>query len=356
MEKAFRRMLRARHRATLAQFIRGLRHRLKPIAQPLPPVAAICLGLDQPNTLKTVQTSSPTQTHFETPDRICQRIKGDSMNPDSLRSLVAWIFVLFIVLMANGPAQAAITCNISSNGFTTGYRSTDPGTTIAAASFTIACTRASTDVTSQSYTVKVNNGLYANGINNQAASLANRIKYDVYTDSGCATQWKGATTLGGTLNFGSALSASQTIPFWGCIAAGLNPAPGTYTDTVTLLPSIGTNATFGVTIVTPANCTVSTALGNVNFNYVSFQTSVATASTPFTATCSKDLPYTMALDATSGTMLGLNYALTLSANSATGTGLAQTFSVDGTMPPGQVGTCSTASCTQTAKRTLTVSY
>lgn len=264
------------------------------------------------------------------------------------------------LLMLCGSAQAAISCSVSSNGFTAAYVPSNPGTNITTASFTMSCTRGlSSDATSQAFTVRADNGLYTAGINNQGASGTNRIRYDVFVDSACITQWKGGTTLGGTIVFSGSsdfFTRSQTVTYFGCIAAGLNSPAGTYTDTVTMNPSIGSPATFGVTIITPASCSISTPPGNITFNYASFQTGSAAASTSFATTCTANLPYTMALDATSGTLLGLNYSLSLSASSATGTGAAQTFSINGAMASGQAGTCSAGTCPASVGRTLTITY
>lgn len=265
------------------------------------------------------------------------------------------------LLMLCGPAQAAISCTVASNGFTSAYSTSAPATNITSASITMSCTRGlSTDPTSQSFSVKVNNGLQPSGVNNQAASGANRLRYDLFLDSACTATWKGGTTLGGTINFpgGSSdfFSRSLTLPYWGCIAPGLNPPAGTYTDTVTLTPTPGAPATFGVTIITPAACSISTSPGNIVFNYASFQAGIASASTTFATTCSANLPYTMALDATSGTLIGLNYTLSLGASSATGTGAVQTFSINGAIASGQSGSCSTGTCAGSTARTLTITY
>ena len=265
------------------------------------------------------------------------------------------------VLMVCGSAHAAISCSLTSNGFTAAYSPTAPATNITTASFTMSCTRGLiTDATSQSYTVVVNNGSNPAGPKNQAISGANFLRYDLFTNSSCTTQWKGGTTLGGTINFTGSTDyfpRSQTVTYYGCIpAAQTTPPAGTYTDTVTMTPSIGAPATIGVTIVTPAACSLSTPPGNITFNYTSFQTGPAMASTSFATTCSANLPYTMALDATSGTLLGLNYTLSLSASSATGTGAAQTHSVNGTLASGQAGTCATGACPGSAGRTVTITY
>jgi hypothetical protein len=52
----------------------------------------------------------------------------------------------------------------------------------------------------------------------------------------------------------------------------------------------------------------------------------------------------------------MNYTLALSATSFTGTGVAQSFSITGTMAGGQNGTCGGASCSGSQGRTLMISY
>lgn len=263
------------------------------------------------------------------------------------------------VMTACGGAQAAITCSLNSNGFSSAYVPSNPGINITSASFTMTCTRSvAGDATTRAYTVQADNGSNRSGTQNRAASGANRINYDVYTDSACTAQWKGNVKLGGTITLGSDfLPHSQTIPFWGCIPAGQTTVPaGTYVDTVTLNPSIGADDTFPVSIVTPSSCSVAANLGNLTFNYTSFQAAAASPSLAFTTTCTSLLPYSMALDATTGTSLGLNYTLGLSASSGVGNGAAQGYTIDGSMASGQAGTCATGSCTSTTVRTLTITY
>jgi spore coat protein U-like protein len=100
---------------------------------------------------------------------------------------------------------------------------------------------------------------------------------------------------------------------------------------------------------------MTTAPGTVSFTYTAFG-GVQNASTPYSVTCTSLLPYTMALDATVGVVGGLQYTLALSSPGSTGTGLAQSFSVNGTMPANQAGTCGVASCITSQTRTLTISY
>ena len=250
-------------------------------------------------------------------------------------------------------AQAAITCSLSSNGFSSAYVPANPGTNVTAASFTMTCTPNAAGDTSQAYTVSVNNGLN----NNRAASGTNRINYDLYVDSTCVTLWRNKT-LGGTINLGAVgIPVSQTVPFWGCIPAGQTTVPaGTFVDTVTMNPSIGSLASFPVSIVTPSSCTVTSPPGNINFNYAGFQAAGAIASTTFAATCTSQLPYSLALDATTGVLAGVTYTLSLSATSNVGNGFAQPYTINGTMAAGQSGACTTSVCSGTQARTLTITY
>ena len=64
----------------------------------------------------------------------------------------------------------------------------------------------------------------------------------------------------------------------------------------------------------------------------------------------------MSLDATSGTLIGLNYTLALSTPSSVGTGSQQTHSITGNMAAGQAGNCATGTCSASQARTLTIPY
>jgi len=114
---------------------------------------------------------------------------------------------------------------------------------------------------------------------------------------------------------------------------------------------------FNVTVNLTSKCEVVSAPTDVAFTYTSFQAAAATATGgAFTVRCTNTLPYTMSLDASSGTVSGLNYTLSLSAASGTGNGAGQNYSVNGSMVSGQAGTCALGSCSGTDARVLTVTY
>lgn len=261
------------------------------------------------------------------------------------------------------PAQAAISCNVSSPGFTSVYDTTVATANDNVSSATINCTRASGDATSVSYSLPADNGLNPKGKNNNQARLGSSnslILYEVFRDAARSSRWGPDAPFTGTINFGTGTSATLTLPYYVRIPALQNVPAGIYTDSVTMTLTYGKvtapGVTFPVQINVNTSCKISTPPDNVVFTYTSFQVTPASANTGFATTCTDQLPYTMALDATSGTLLGLNYSLSLSASSGVGTGLAQSYTINGSIVAGQAGACAGASCSATAPRTLTITY
>lgn len=277
-------------------------------------------------------------------------------------SLVVAMLAALVAALAPAPAWAAYNCSLSSPGFSAAYDPNAANVNVTQTQLTITCTRSLSDPTTMSYTVRANNGLNPRGGNRNRAAFGRAfVNYDLYQDGACGAQWGGNAAISDTLDFGGSLSATDTVDYWGCIPArqkGLRA--GTYTDIVTVMLTYGpffslATGTLGVTIVTPASCSLTTPPGNIVFNYVTFGPAV-NASTSFGVTCTNFLPYSLALDATSGALLGLNYSLSLPAPAATGTGVEQAFAIDGSMAAGQTGTCATGTCTASQRRTLTVTY
>jgi len=301
-------------------------------------------------------------------------LKVQSILPLSLLWLGS---IVLLVFTAN--AHARITCTPSSAGFATAYPMTGGALNITAASFTVTCSKTGAGTATATYQTAANNGANAAGSQNRArrGATANYLSYNLTSDLGCSTAWKGATLIQTpaytTPPLGNGQSDTHTFYYWGCVPAGLTvPANGTYTDTVTMTTtgtvSTGTSrfntGTFPVSITAPATCSYSTQPGTITFNYISFGAAVL-ANTFFSTNCTNLLPYTMALDVTSGTIVGLNYtiALNTTANSggtspltSRGTGAAQTFYVNGSVAAGQPGTCNTGICTGSDVHTLIITY
>jgi len=122
---------------------------------------------------------------------------------------------------------------------------------------------------------------------------------------------------------------------------------------------------FDVTINLTSACRITTAPGNIAVSYTSFVGTDQSNTTPFAVQCTNTLPYTMALSAATGTLLGLNYTLVIrnSGDTADVTGTqtagaaATSFRIKATVGSGQQGTCATPTCSATsAAQTLTISY
>ena len=270
-----------------------------------------------------------------------------------------------LLAFAAAPSFAAITCNVTVTSISTVYSPTVATDNVSTGSYTISCTRLATDANSLAWSLAANNGLHSGGGNNRVQSAAgNRYSYDLYIDASLTTKWQGGTRFTGTLSFGASLSASVTGPFYVDVFGGQTPAQpaSTYSDTITVtLRNTANNATldtstFTVTVITTNSCQIYTPPGDINLSYTSFQASAATANTSFGLRCTTALPYTMALDATSGTIVALNYTLALSQTSATGNGLTQNYTINGSIAGGQAGTCATATCSGSQTRTLTITY
>jgi spore coat protein U-like protein len=269
-------------------------------------------------------------------------------------------------------AQAAITCQVTSTGFTAVYSETIATANDTTGSYTVSCTRGLTsDPITFAYTLRANDGLNANAppINRAAApgGGANRIEYELYRTAAGSGPWNNTalTAFSGTVNFGTSttMNATDSKPFYARITALQNVKASTFTDTVTmtLFNSVGTQintGTLAVSIINTTSCQFTTPPGTITFDYTSFQTTAATANTPYSVRCTTGVSYTPSLSATGGTLLNLTYTLALS-NPATVTanGLPQAYTINGSIAAGLAGTCSWATCTSLPQsRTLTITY
>jgi spore coat protein U-like protein len=284
----------------------------------------------------------------------------------------AWVASLAACcLVTAGEAAAAVACSVSSSGVSVAYF--DTGSSLPArmtGSVTVNCTRS--DLARDPATLYVALGA-ASGNTNSAISRARLVggttqdtmDYWLHPDATESLVWS---------EKGGSATASQTIPYYARVPPasmqGRTLVKGLYQDTQTLTLYQSTTSTadaaksnqatlttsLAVQVTVPENCLLSSPPGNLAFTYTSFQASPAMASTSFAVTCVSNTPYTLTLDATTGTLAGLVYSLALSTASQTGTGLPQQATISGTIAAGQSGICSGTSCTDSAVRTLTVTY
>jgi spore coat protein U-like protein len=271
-------------------------------------------------------------------------------------------------------AQSAITCSVSATNINASYVPTNAAALLVTGSYTVNCMRAAGDAGSISYDLSANNGA------NPTTGSNNRIRlgtstfyynYELYRSATIsnANRWQIANNrrFTGVITFtGTALNAtSGAQTFWLNILPQTEDPAGTYTDTVTMTlaenvagsPFLN-SGTFDVNITTDKRCVFTSTPATLDFNYTSFQNTVSNATpSAFQVRCTRNATYSVALDATSGTLLGLNYNLTLTTPaSLVGNSANQNFSVSGNIPANQVGTCNTGTCTATQARTLTITY
>jgi spore coat protein U-like protein len=278
--------------------------------------------------------------------------------------------LLALALGSAAQASMAYNCTLNVTNVSILFSPTFNGTLLLTGSYSFSCTRTNAESATLNWDLAADNGTHFNGAQNrvQLGASTNRYIYELYripTVSN-ANRWQAANGLrfSGTLAFGSSLNASQpATTFYVAIIGPQTARPaGLYTDTVTATLRIDTTATvlttttFDVNVTTQNECQLTTTPGNINFNYQSLQTTAATASTPFQVRCTPGLPYSIAIDTAPSTLLGLNYTVVPSATGSTGTGLNQSFNINGTVAPNQAGTCAGSTCSATQGRTLTITY
>jgi len=301
------------------------------------------------------------------------------MKPELFQQKLILLLRTVALLSLATSAQAAIICSLGSAGFSSGYVPTNVTTNITSTTFSVTCSRdnaAGPANINVRYQVAAGNGLNALATQNRAALAGSFLNYHVATDAACLTPWKGATLLPAAqaiVPMAKNTTVTNIYTYYGCIPAGqlALPPEGTYTDTVSITFSGGlpggvtfTNGTFPVSIIAPATCNITTPPANVAFAYTAFSPAPVLASATFGVTCTTSLAYTMTLDAAVDVVAGLNYTLALNTiatggvNPLTsiGTGIAQSFFINGSMAAGQAGTCAAPTCTASQVRTLTITY
>jgi spore coat protein U-like protein len=280
-------------------------------------------------------------------------------------------------------AHAAVSCALSATSVNLNYVNNQFTNANASGTITLNCTRLAGDPNNQAYWVSINFGtqtgtprrVFRHG---GGTANADRIDVSIYKN-GTTTNWTntGGGRVNGTLNFAAALTASVVLTYDFRAAALQNGnTAGIYDEVftaslqLTTAGAVAATTTFVPTISIVAQCFVGqVAAGNaatgavspstMTLAYTSFAAVNQTANMGFTVHCTRNTTYTLALTPTAGTLLGLNYTLALTppgTPTITGTGLAQPYTVTGTIASGQAGTCSTGACTATQNATLTVTY
>jgi spore coat protein U-like protein len=271
-----------------------------------------------------------------------------------------------LALMSLGActAHAVYTCTVTGSPLTVVY---PQGTVLNASSqITVTCTRAATDPASTTYSVGIDQGDPPAGRNYSqvVGATTQTLNYQIYREVTYTTTWNNSSRrVTGTLNFGSALVTSFTLPYYLRIASQTGKPAGLYQD-VGVTYFVRVPQTGGVrgqgdvplnALISPS-CSLTVPPSNLTLTYPSFAAAPVSAATNFSVLCTNLTPYTMALSPSAGTIAGVNYSLSLSASSFTATGTNNNHSITATAPPGQSGTCGTGACSGSQLHTLTITY
>ena len=283
-----------------------------------------------------------------------------------------WHWLILSVCCLSSPAVFGGTflCAVSSaSGLSLTYDPASPAQTVGMGTAAITCTKSGGNLATVYYELGTNGGINVSGAQSRAVSGAFQINYNTWSDSARSLVWNDIASGRVKGSITSASSSTVYLNYYVSIPNAQNVGVGTYLDTQTIKLYQGASAiaastdisptvqTFGMAFAVAAKCSLSSTPGDVNFNYTSFQTAASLASTSFAVTCVDNTSYTMALDANSGTLLGLTYTLSLSkSGTQTGNGFSQSASIQGSMPAGQSGTCNGAACQGSEARTLTIRY
>jgi spore coat protein U-like protein len=294
------------------------------------------------------------------------------MTPTRSWQILGHALLLAVSGLATTPSAhaAASTCSLATpSNLSQVYDPTSATAVAVMASASFTCSNNSNNADTLYYEVGVFSAQTL-GTQNRALNGSNSLNYELRRDSANGLLW--ADSVGARFGSGASpitvpgkSSTTVNLNFYLRVPAGQNSPTGTYLDTPSIKlyydatpnPGLKDSRSFNLSLGIAASCVLSTPPGNVLFNYTSFQVAPAVASTAFGVNCVKGTAYTLSLDASTGTLLGLNYSLNVQPSGAqTGTGLVQSASISGSMAGGQAGTCNSASCSATASRTLTLSY
>lgn len=239
-----------------------------------------------------------------------------------LSSLAAALCLALFLLLAPSKAHANVVCSLTGQTISFGTGSSGTG------SIGYSCTSYNLLPTALTLCSQLGSPSYP-GTTDQPKMLdgsGNTLSFNLYTDSGHSTVWKGTSYLTKSITVPILGTVTGTIPFYGAIPTGQGAPAGNYTGYFynttlgmmnfgscaqnVLLIFDGTNNSLTATATVRNACTVSTsnlALGNV----AATSTTVA-GSTSLSVTCPNGTAYYIGLAPSNGSTTG--------AGTLTGTG------------------------------------
>jgi hypothetical protein len=288
-----------------------------------------------------------------------------------IHTVLRWAVALLLAMGAAGASAQSCTISSASVSSATPYDPFSATNNDAQGSITFSCTRPAGGANKFPATFWIG----VTGTNGARAleTTGGTLNYQLHTNyAGCSTAWQGATGISHAVPASFQQNADTaygpvTVTFCMRLPAGQNTArPGSYAETtlptVTIRSTSNTGFNWGTDSLSlsssiDAACSFTSSPTPIDLAYTSFQTGSVSANSTFQFRCTNTTNFLLSLDATTGTLLGLNYTLALSGTSATGTGLPVSYSVTGSIAGGQSGTCANpAGCSATETRELRISY
>lgn len=283
---------------------------------------------------------------------------------------LAWAVALLFA--TQGVAAQQVTCGTIAPSSVTGTYTPTSALNLAG-SISLTCTR-NAGRRDRTLWLGIDNGPGTPPRNLDRTGGGTTLPYGIYRNAGNTGSWTtgpgqpaGSTTAGGTLvplDFSGSDNFSTTVGYYLQVLANNYVMAGNYSDNPITLTArldsaagalVGT-ASFVPALFVPDFCRLATPPGNMALNYTSFSGTAAVASTTFGVQCLRATAYSLALDVTSASALGLTYTLDLNSAGGSGSGIEQTYTINGSIAAGQSGACALASCSATQTRTLTVTY
>jgi spore coat protein U-like protein len=151
--------------------------------------------------------------------------------PAPVRAAVA-LLCAALALLAAPAARAAISCTVAATSVAFGtYTPLQTSALEADGTITITCT----DVVFDTATVSLSTGLSGTYTNRTLTSGAATLSYNLYTSAADSAVWGNGSGSSSTVQADIWFFApTATLTVYGAVASGQDPAPGTYTDTITV--------------------------------------------------------------------------------------------------------------------------
>jgi len=216
-------------------------------------------------------------------------------SPRSLKALLLAALLSVAAMFAAGPAQATISsCSVSSAGITfPAYDTVTRAQVDSTGTITVTCTGNG----NENLSLNLTGGDTGSCSPREMRNGGNALGYQVYRNAARSQAFcDGGNRLDITINFGGGSTQTHTYTMYGRVTANQNPVWGSYSDLLTVALKRGGNtlATGTAPIYGSVSPTCSASAGTLGFGgYVQTAASLSTATV--SVNCSNGAPYQVSL-------------------------------------------------------------